>query len=90
MKEVRYTSQARKDLKRYRHDAVKMPKLYHVLQLLANDEPLPEHFHPHLLKGNYVGCLECHVKNDFLLVWMDESTGYIEVIRVGTHLELFG
>jgi len=26
---------------------------------------------PHMLKGDYQGCMECHVENDFLLVWID-------------------
>lgn len=30
---------------------------------------------------------ECHVKDDFLLVWIDDDC--IKVVRVGSHSELF-
>lgn len=32
--------------------------------------------------------MECHVGNDFLLIWIDSDAIYVE--RVGTHAELFG
>lgn len=44
-------------------------------------------YRPHFLSGEYKGCMECHVGNDFLLIWIDSDDIYIE--RVGTHSELF-
>lgn len=32
--------------------------------------------------------MECHVGNDFLLIWIDTDAIYVE--RVGSHSELFG
>ena len=87
MKQLRYSSKAKKDLKRYRNDPQKMRKLYDVLSLLIRGEVLPMIYRPHLLTGEFRGCLECHVESDFLLIWVDDD--YIEVVRIGSHSELF-
>ena len=83
MKQLRYSSKAKKDLKRYRNDPQKMRKLYDVLSLLIRGEVLPMIYRPHLFRG----CLECHVESDFLLIWVDDD--YIEIVRIGSHSELF-
>lgn len=88
MKQVRYSTQAKKDLKRYRHDLPKMQELFNVLQQLAMGSQLDASYRPHMLSGYYKGCMECHVGNDFLLIWIDSDAIYVE--RVGTHSELFG
>ena len=51
MKELRYTTKAKKDLKKYRNDPQKMRKLYEVLRMLVNDIQLPPTYRAHELKG---------------------------------------
>lgn len=87
MKEVRYSSQAKKDLKKYRHDLKKMKALYEVILTLAKGETLDQHFRPHMLTGNYKDCMECHVGSDFLLIWIENDAICVE--RIGSHSELF-
>lgn len=87
MKPIRISSKAKKDLKRYRHDLVKMQELYKVLKILASNGHLDESYNPHRLSGEYKDCMECHVGNDFLLIWIDSDALYVE--RVGSHSELF-
>ena len=88
MKEVRYSTKAKKDLKRYRNDLDKMQELFNVLQVLASGRELDNTYRPHILSGNYKDCMECHIGNDFLLIWIDSEAIYVE--RVGSHSELFG
>lgn len=88
MKEVRYSTKAKKDLKRYRNDTVKMQELFRVLTMLAKGENLPPQYRSHMLSGNYKDCMECHVGSDFLLIWIEDDAIYVE--RVGSHSELFG
>lgn len=88
MKEVRYSTKAKKDLKRYRNDLVKMQELFNVLHVLASGRELDKTYRPHILSGNYKDCMECHIGNDFLLIWIDSEAIYVE--RVGSHSELFG
>ncbi len=43
-----------------------------------------------MLQGDYAGHMECHIEGDFLLIWIDEITNVVKLIRVGSHSELFG
>lgn len=90
MKTVTATGQFRRDFKKYEHQRAKLEKLYQVIDTLRRGEQLPAKHRLHALVGQYVGCLECHVESDFLLIWIDESTNIIRLVRVGTHSELFG
>lgn len=89
MKKLIYSTQFKKDFKRYRKYPQKMESLLKVLQLLAKGDPIPSEMHPHVLKGDYKGCIECHIGNDFLLIWMDETAAIVRLLRLGTHSELF-
>jgi mRNA interferase YafQ len=90
MKEIQPTTQYRKDLKRYRNKPKKLAALANILQLLANEQPIPKQYLPHMLTGRYKGCMECHIEGDFLLIWIDEQRNIIELVRLGSHSELFG
>ena len=87
MKDIVYSSRAKKDIKKIQHDPDKVNALANVLFKLAKGETLGKEYKLHPLKGNYKGCSECHVKDDFLLVWIDDDC--IKVVRVGSHSELF-
>lgn len=89
MKELRYTGQFKKDLKRYLNRPKKLRALNEVLDMLKNEVPLPEKYCQHSLLGNYEGCLECHIEGDFLLIWYDETGNTIALFRLGSHSELF-
>ena len=90
MKELRFSTQYKKDAKRFRNQPKKMEKVAEILRKLRDEEPIPEINRPHLLTGNYAGCMECHVEGDFLLIWIDETEKRIGVLRLGSHSELFG
>lgn len=90
MKTLKPSSQYKKDYKRFRNNPDKVGKLNEVLKKLANEEPIPENNYPHMLTGNYKGYMECHIESDFLLVWFDPETDEIDLVRLGSHSELFG
>ena len=71
MKTIHYSTKAKKDLKKYRNNIRLMEALYEVLSSLVKGEAVQEKYKPHELTGNYKGCMECHVGNDFLLIWID-------------------
>ncbi len=89
MWELQYSTQFKKDLKRIKHDQAKIDALQTVLNQLANEGFVDISYRPHMLSGEYSGCLECHVQNDFLLIWMDDEAKVIKLVRVGSHSELF-
>ena len=55
MKEIRRTSQFKKDFKRYRNNKAKVEALFAVLQLLQQGQPLPEKYKAHILTRNLQG-----------------------------------
>lgn len=88
MRKVKSGSQFRKDLKRYKNDTTKLEKLYDIVGFLERCEDIPKEFKPHMLSGNYAGHMECHVENDFFLIWIDDEV--VKLVRLGSHSELFG
>jgi len=89
MKSIRKTTQFKKDFKRYKHRPDKLESLLEAVRMLENDIELPDSYQKHELKGKYQGCLECHIGGDFLLIWIDEKHNIIELVRLGSHSELF-
>ena len=86
---LKYTSQFKKDLKRYQNQSKKMDSLIKVLECLQSTGTVPQNYDPHMLKGKYSGFMECHVENDFLLIWIDDVSNQIRLTRLGSHSELF-
>ena len=90
MKKLQPTTQYKKDLKKYKNETKKLNALKAVLEMLRDELPIPAEYRPHMLSGVYKGCLECHIQGDFLLIWIDEKRDIIELVRLGSHSELFG
>jgi mRNA interferase YafQ len=87
---INLSSKFKKDLKRYKHNTAKVRALGIFIAHLSSSGTVPASYDPHKLHGVYKGCMECHIENDFLLIWIDESTDTIKLLRLGTHHELFG
>ena len=85
-----YTQQAslRKISNVFRNSPKKIAAFEYIANLLINDHPIPQEYKPHMLKGEYKGCMECHIEGDFLLIWIDGEI--IDLLRIGSHSELFG
>lgn len=91
---ITYSSQFKKDYKRFENDEKKIVKIDHTIDLLRQNgqHSIPIQMKPHLLKGNYKGYLECHIESDLLIIWVeiDDDTKEIYLARLGSHSELFG
>jgi len=92
MRTIEWTSAVKRDFKRIgsspRHrdiDEVLSP----ILDLLADDLPLPERNHDHALGGNWKGHRECHLKPDLLLIYKLPDERTLRLTRMGTHSDLF-
>ena len=90
MRTLFLSGQYKKDYKRYKNAPRKVEALKEVLKMLRNAPPIPIKYKPQMLRGNYKGCMECHIEGDFLLIWIDEACNVIELVRLGSHSELFG
>lgn len=89
MKILHPTTQYKKDYKRFRNDPKKLDKLMLILNMLREEIPIPAEYYPHTLTGNYAGFMECHIEGDFLLIWFDREADQIDLVRPGSHSELF-
>lgn len=91
MKEIKATKSFKKDLKRYANQPEKLRELYEFIdKYLRFENEIPAKFRPHMLIGEYAGHMECHIKGDYLLIWLDEANNIIKLVRLGSHSELFG
>ena len=61
-----------------------------VLRLLSADVPLPAQFKDHPLSGEWRGARDCHVKFDLVLIYRKQGHAILELMRLGSHSELFG
>lgn len=89
MKTIVASGKFRKDLKKYSNKPQILKKLYDAVKILEKGDTLPARNKPHMLIGDYKGFMECHIENDTLLIWMDESNDIIKLVRFGSHSELF-
>ena len=65
MREIVYSTQYKKDLKKARKQGKDEAELDNVIRLLIEDTPLPEKYHDHELQGWLKGVRECHVNPDW-------------------------
>jgi mRNA interferase YafQ len=63
-------------------------KLDKIISDLVNEIPLPPLNRDHDLIGDYVGCRECHIQGDWLLIYKYKDDTVI-FLRTGSHSELF-
>lgn len=60
-----------------------------VLEVLAADGVLAPRFRDHPLTGNWNDHRECHVRPDLLLIYRKPDPDTLELVRIGSHSELF-
>ena len=90
MREIVYSNKFVKDLKRLLKRGLDESILLEVINMLSNDEKLPERCSPHKLSGAYAGLWECHIKPDVLLIYeysFDNKELFVR--RTGSHSDLF-
>ena len=87
---IKYQAAFKKDYKRIVKRGYDMRLVEKVIELLANQKPLPEKNRDHQLSGDYAGCRECHITPDWLLIYevADEEL-ILYLTRTGSHSDLF-
>jgi mRNA interferase YafQ len=79
----------RRDLKLMRKRGKDERKLNKIINELQAGHQLDLKHRNHPLTGDWSGCWECHVEPDWLLVY-DVTENELELIRLGSHSDLFG
>src|ERR1700754_967442 len=96
-REVRYTSTFKRDLKKGKsHLKCDMTLLRDVMKKIEDRKVIDPKYLDHPLVGRYpdqrgghTDCRECHVCNDWLLVYRFPDDDSVDFIRTGTHSEIF-
>lgn len=88
---IKPTSKFAKDLKAVKKRGYDISLIEGVIRLLADGEKLPDKNRDHALSGDFIGCRECHITPDWLLIYkISDDTVYLYLTRTGTHSDLFG
>lgn len=85
---IQETRQFKKDIKRLKKQGKYLKKLYTVIQILYESNPLERKYRDHKLVGNFSSYRECHIEPDWLLVYKIENATLF-LIQTGSHQELF-
>jgi mRNA interferase YafQ len=88
MKTPVFTKSFERDKDRCIRRVWNMEKFKTLARLLLSDQPLPPNAKPHPLSGNFSGYTDCHVANDWVLIYKSTPTE-IHFMRMGTHSDLF-
>lgn len=87
---IKYHTMFKKDFKRIKKRGYDISRLEKIVELLANEVPLPEQFKDHNLSGNYNGFRECHIAPDWLFIYQVNNNELVLVLsRTGSHSDLF-
>ena len=87
---IEYTSRFKKEYKLAKKRGRNISLLRTVIDILAKGEPLPEKYRDHLLVSNWTGYRECHIQDDWLLIYKYQNDELIlSLTATGTHSDLF-
>ncbi len=90
MYEVKFTSAFKKSYKLMKKRGLDLALLDDVIDKLRQGKTLEEKYRDHALTGNYVGFRECHIKPDWLLIYLIENDVLtLTLVDTGSHSDLF-
>ena len=83
--------QFRKSLKKMLRRGKDINKINDVILKLANGETLDPMYKDHALSGDLEGLRDCHIENDWVLLYFYTTTGelVLTLSDTGTHADLF-
>ena len=85
MRKIEETTRFKSDFKKIASSGrYKKKDFLDVIELLAEDQPLPTRYRDHNLIGNWKSYRECHIKPDWLLIYKqyDERFCLLEQARI--------
>jgi mRNA interferase YafQ len=87
---IQTTNSFEKDVLRCEKRGFNLALLREVMLILEKTGKLPEQYKTHKLSGKYAGCIECHIKPDWLLIWQQNNNILtLLFLNTGTHSDLF-
>ena len=88
--QVKFTAAFKKSYKLMKKRGFNMDELDTVVDVLRQGRTLDDKYRDHGLTGNYTGFRECHIKPDWLLIYLIENNILtLTLVDTGTHSDLF-
>ncbi len=88
--EVKFTSAFKKSYKLMLKRGFDLAELDNIVYTLSQGEILAEKYRDHALSGNFAGFRECHIKPDWLLVYLLENDILtLTLVDTGSHSDIF-
>ena len=92
MLEIVFDNKFKKDYRRALKRGCKAEKMDRILDLLANEKPIPIKYKDHALLNdrNFKNVRELHIDPDWLLIYrIEKQVQILRCVRTGTHSDLF-
>ena len=90
MDTVKLTAAYKKSYKLMKKRGLDLNLLDKVVDELRQGNPLDEKYKDHILKGEYAGFHECHIKPDWLLIYLiEDNILTLTLVNTGSHSDLF-
>lgn len=90
MYQIKFTAAFKKSYKLMKKRGLDLSALDEVVDLLRQGRQLDEKYRDHGLSGNYAGFRECHVKPDWLLIYLVENDILtLTLVDTGSHSDIF-
>ena len=88
---IRKTTRYKKSLKKMLKRGKDIKKISAVVRMLAMGETLPPQYRDHALSGDLEGLHDCHIENDWVLLYFYTTSGelVLTLSDTGTHADLF-
>ncbi len=88
--QVKFTAAFKKSYKLMKKRGFNMEELDTVVDILRRGQALDDKYRDHSLAGNYTGFRECHIKPNWLLIYLIENNILtLTLVDTGTHSDLF-
>lgn len=91
MYKIKFTNLYKKSYKRMAKRGIDLSLLDEVIDHLRQGIPLDSKYKDHILKGKFKVFHECHIKPDWLLIYLiEDDILTLTLINTGSHADLFG
>lgn len=88
--EVKFTTAYKKSYKLMKKRGLDLDELDKVVDTLREGKTLEERYRDHALTGKYAGFRECHIKPDWLLVYLvEDNILTLTLVDTGSHSDIF-
>ena len=86
---VKFTSAYKRSYRRLKKRGLNISLLDAVIEELRQGRLLHKKYKDHILKGNFTGFHECHIKPNWLLIYLiEDDVVTLTLVNTGTHTDI--